>query len=568
MLALGIEYLTGYATATSTGDRGVAEWPPHPGRVFMAMAAAFFESRPEPSEASALARWNEEEAALRWLEGLDAPIILASQCDDRSVTEVYVKPNDFSIFDASGKPTKIPNPSAPNLTDKQRKLQVDRIKDLREIIPTLRNGKERTFPKVRPHETTLYLHWPEAKPTDTHRAALDRVCAKVIRIGHSSSLVRMWVEARPPELRTGWTPTSEERAEPLERFRMPGPGCLDYLRQQYNGEAVERFYEFYARIQSTKGKAQKEAKAEFENEFGSPWKASLPPPSSRRPVLSMTQAYRSLSDRPADAASPVPTVFDDTLLVLDKREGPNLGLETTWQLLTALRGAIEKLAAPTPEWVNGHRPDGQPSESPHLALLPLGFVGHEHADGHLLGVALAFPRRIPPEERGKFVGKLLYDAKGLPKEVRLTLGKLGVWTLGEEQRPSPPRALRSATWTRPAEVWASVSPVVLDRHPKTDPRKDRPAYLAEVAAIVSESCRRIGLPDPVEIDIDKTSWHRGAPRAKPGPDGYPLMPERPGGPNRRQVHVWLRFDRPVLGPVLLGAGRYRGYGLCKPWKRK
>jgi len=215
--------------------------------------------------------------------------------------------------------------------------------------------------------------------------------------------------------------------------------------------------------------------------------------------------------------------------------------------------------------VNGHQPDGKPSERPHLALIPLSFVGSDYADGHLLGTALAFPREATQEQRGKLVGKLLYDAKGLPRDLRLTLGNLGVWTLGEELRTSPPKALRSATWTGPATTWASVSPVVLDRHPKADPRKSRSDYLAEIATIVSESCRHIGLPDPVDIDIDKTSWHRGAPRAKPGSDGYPLIPQRPGGPNRHQVHVWLRFGRPVLGPVLLGAGRYRGYGLCKPW---
>jgi len=435
------------------------------------------------------------------------------------------------------------------------------------VVPCYRSNRQpRTFPRVRPHESKLFLHWPKAEPTDTQRAALDRVCGKVIRIGHSSSLVRMWVGAEPPFEKSGWIPTADEKATfSLNRLRVPGPGCFEYLRQQYNGEAVERFYEFYARIESLNGKAQKEAKAEFESEFGTKWKASLPPPSSRRPVLSMTQAYRSMS-LDSEEASPTITVFDDTLLVLDKREGPNFGLETTWRLLTALRGAIEKHCAPTPEWVNGHQPDGSPSERPHLALLPLGYVGSEYADGHLLGVALAFPRDISLEQRGKLVGKLLYDARGQSKEIRLTLGKLGVWTLGEELRPSPPKALQSANWTGPATTWASVSPVVLDRHPKGDPRKDRSGYHAEVASIVFESCRRIGLPDPVEIDIDKTCWHRGAPRAKPGPDGYPLMPERPGGPNRRQVHVWMRFDRPVLGPVLLGGGRYRGYGLCKPWK--
>ncbi|MGC9452147.1 MAG: type I-G CRISPR-associated protein Csb2 [Oceanipulchritudo sp.] len=538
MLTLGIEYITGYAVATSTGDRTLAEWPPHPGRVFMAMAAAYFETKPDPSGSAANQIWREEEAALRWLEGLEAPSVLGSEITDRrDVVDVFVPPNDMG-------PSK------------------------RTIFPAYRTNRQpRTFPKVRPHESAVFLHWPDAEPSDTQRAALERICAKVIRIGHSSSLVRMWVSAEAPAEGSGWVPVQEgSGAGRLERFRVVGPGCLDYLRQQYNGEAVERFYEFLVRIESTKGKEHKAAKAEFETEFGVPWKASLTAPSSRRPVLSMTQIYRRISDG-RDDVSPACTVFDNVLLVLDKREGPNLGLESTWRLLTALRGAVEKLTSPTPEWVNGHQADGKPSEQPHLALIPLGFVGHEHADGHLLGVALVFPRAVPQQDRGRLLGKLLYDAKGLPQEIKLTLGKLGLWTLGEELRPTPPRALRSATWTGPHDVWASVSPVVLDRHPNADPLKDRKRYLAEVADIITASCHRIGLPDPIEIDIDKTSWHLGAPRSKPGPDGYPLMPVRPGGPNRRQVHVWLRFDRPVLGPVILGSGRYRGYGLCKPWRK-
>jgi len=544
MLTLGIEYITGYAVATSTGDRTLAEWPPHPGRVYMAMAAAYFETRPKSSDVSDFNLWTEEETALRWLETLNTPTIFTGDRDERAVVDVYVKPNDFSIFDDKGKPCKVPNPSASGLNQKQRKQQIARVKELLEILPNQRNGKERTFPKVRPHESTVFLHWPDAEPTDTQRGALERICAKVGRIGHSSSLVRMWVSAEAPAEQSGWKPVQEaSETGRLERFRVAGPGCLDYLRRQYNGDAVERFYEFLVRIESTKGKEQKAAKAEFETEFGVAWEDKKLP-SSRRPILSMTRAYRRISENPDDA-SPVCTVFDNVLLVLDKREGPNLGLESTWRLLTALRGAIEKHTSPTPEWVNGHQADGKPSEQPHLALIPLGFVGHQHADGHLLGVALAFPRVVPQQDRGRLLGKLLYDAKGLPREIKLTLGKPGVWTLGEELRPSPPRALRSATWTGPHDVWASVSPVVLDR---------------QIGHAVG--------PDPVEIDVDKTSWHSGAPRAKPGPDGYPLMPVRPGGPNRRQVHVWLRFDRPVLGPVILGAGRYRGYGFCKPWRKE
>ena len=57
--------------------------------------------------------------------------------------------------------------------------------------------------------------------------------------------------------------------------------------------------------------------------------------------------------------------------------------------------------------------------------------------------------------------------------------------------------------------------------------------------------------------------HRGAPRSRPGPNGMPWLPGKSGGA-RQQVHALLQFDREVEGPVLIGAGRYRGYGLCKP----
>lgn len=539
MLTLGIEYLTGHAVATSTGDRTLPEWPPHPGRIYMALAAAYFETRPDSSENPAITEWKQEAEALRWLECLDAPKIFASNCDKRSIVDVFVPPNDMG-------PTK------------------------KTVIPAYRTNRQpRTFPTVRPHKNQVYLQWKDEPPSAEMCAAFDRLCSKVIRIGHSSSMVRMWVDANKTPISFNWIPEKRAPANPtgpMQRMRIVSEGSLDYLLGQYNGEAVDRFYDLTVRIQSAKGKEQKRLKAEFEEAFGVSWKTSLSAPSSRRPTLSMTQAYRKMEKSDVGAAAPVQTVFDDQLLILDKREGPVLGLESTWQLLTALRGAIEKTTSPTPEWISGHQPNGRPSEKPHLALLPLGFVGHDHADGHLLGVALAFPRDVPLNERGKFIGRLLYDATGMPKDLRLTLGRLGVWTLGEEQRPAPPIALRTETWTNSSEVWASVSPVVLDQHPKSDPRKNRVAFLDEVAAIISASCRRIGLPDPVEIDIDKTSWHLGAPRAKPGPDGFPLMPQRPGGPNRRQVHVWLRFDRPVIGPVLLGAGRYRGYGLCRPIK--
>ena len=69
MFALGLHYLNGWSLAASDGARKErAEWPPHPDRVFMALAAAWFETGED----------NEEGAALRWLEGLPPPSIAAN----------------------------------------------------------------------------------------------------------------------------------------------------------------------------------------------------------------------------------------------------------------------------------------------------------------------------------------------------------------------------------------------------------------------------------------------------------------------------------------------------------
>ena len=78
---------------------------------------------------------------------------------------------------------------------------------------------------------------------------------------------------------------------------------------------------------------------------------------------------------------------------------------------------------------------------------------------------------------------------------------------------------------------------------------------------------------------------RGPARASPRehPAGCPpgrraRQPGRPASPGRRQfpgyqtgngtpracVHAEIEFAEPVRGPVLVGAGRYFGYGLCLP----
>jgi len=143
--------------------------------------------------------------------------------------------------------------------------------------------------------------------------------------------------------------------------------------------------------------------------------------------------------------------------------------------------------------------------------------------------------------------------------------------------------LKPEAWTahpRGATTWATVTPIVLDGFPKADRLQERAEWEDEVAEILVTACGRIGLPNPAEVRFGTTSWHRGSPRAsvKRRPllgkaaaettvslgDGFPTFPAKGSTGTRPQLHVFLRFGEPVVGPVLVCAGRFLGYGLCKP----
>ena len=157
MLALGIHYLNGWSMAAADGARKErAEWPPHPDRVFMALAAAWFETGEDPDEGK----------ALRWIETLPSPAIAASDATARTAVVSYVPVND---------------------TNARLGLAV---------LPEYRSRQPRGFPVAIPHDPTVYLIWPETE-LGAYRTALERLAAKVTHVGHSASFVQMWLETEP-----------------------------------------------------------------------------------------------------------------------------------------------------------------------------------------------------------------------------------------------------------------------------------------------------------------------------------------------------------------------------------
>ncbi len=601
-LTIAWEYLTGYVVATDPGDRDRVEWPPHPARVYMALAAAWFETRPAPDASDREHREHASQGeALRRLERLGDPeLLVPEQCPlaERSQVTVYVPVNDK--LESSAATLQ----SAPSMT---------------------RNRQPRAFPRRFVGHDPCALRWPDTDDLDDHLDPLRTLCGLVTRIGHSSSLVRMWVAesdllSNPTEMRR---PDNTESSPNVERWvpseslssdhlRVTRPGTLDALPEQTQIPRIEAFAEsmwavadaeFTAADAKRSGDADrkklanrdlKQAKSRFEETHGTKWKKSLSPPPRLRPHLGLWAGYERTTDA-STVREPHRSTFDSDLLVLAHAGGVSLPAVSALAAARALRGAVLSHFGenPVPSWISGHRDDGRPSDDArgHLSVLPLPFVGHRHADGHLLGMALAFPRHIERRERGLALGGLILDRDGRPREIDLKLGRLGVWKIRKREWSDRQVGLIPESWTAaPAgsTTWASVTPVVLDRFPKPDRQSPsgRHEWESEVRQIVAEACARIGLPKPIEIDIDRSCWHHGGSRAvaKRRPlrrtggralsephdetarlgNGFPFYPRKGTGSPRPQVHAWIRFDRPVVGPVVLGAGRFMGYGLFKP----
>lgn len=506
MLSLEIEFLTGVSVATGIAGRDAdAEWPPHPDRVFQALVAAWGDGRD-----------SSEQAALEWLEKLHKPCILASDYDRRAVATVYVPPNDYEVKGKVGSPLP-KNASEVSLP----------------VIPELRKKRRpRRFPAVIPHDPFVHIIWKDATAPNDVLIALKGLATRVAYIGHSHSMVRVCVSDQfsphSNDDRARYRPIGEDQSGSGSRaIRVPYEGRLDRLKTDYEDG---RRPGGYATISyTTDGEAKKRL-------------------------------------RPSNAFSAEPRdwiVFqDDGGLCPEVTAFPHVA--------KAVRNCLMRACSdPAPPLVSGHDSDGKPTRDPHLGIIPLCDIGHRHASGRLMGFAIVFPseeslrdRKEQVEAVRRGVAKFAQDMESRSNGNRkdLLLGKNGRWRIARV-RELDKISLDPERYLGEAERWATVTPILLDRHPKTREGQD-------AESIVRAACRNVGLPEPVAVMLSKYSAVAGAPPAWP-PGGAPNWTDWsfPEGSKRRARplrHATITFGEPVEGPVVLGAGRFRGLGLCLP----
>jgi CRISPR-associated protein Csb2 len=530
MLAIEIELLTGRYAATAHNDRERAEWPPHPARFFSALVAALHDHDPVNQP---------EQNALLWLEQQGAPSMRVdpeSMIGRRQVKDVYVPVNDITlggdedIRKAEAKLDEATTPAAKRKAEgalarvKQEAVAIEgspsdkALKTTIALMPERRTRQVRTFPVVVPETPTFAFLWPIADPSP-HRAALERLCARVTRLGHSSSLVRSRVVDRD------LTPTLVPSDDGDVVLRVVGPGQL---------ERLDRAFEHHQGVQSRVLPARPQR-------YGSASKAAAPSPQAE-------------------------SVFSADWVLFERVGGSRPLASRATDLARALRGALIEIHGNQylPATLSGHAESG-PAVQTHVAFVPLPFVGNEHADGSLMGCALVLPRELANDDREmllRLVAKWEKERSDQQGNLTLAGGTLPSFIVRRVD-VSAKAALDPTRWCRVSTRFLTATPIALDRNPgNLRSNQDGTARKAALEAQqnISDACLRVVGVHPSSVEVSLAPLLPGAQHVR----DFRPWPGRPGRTPRVRVHADIRFDAPVKGPLLLGAGRYFGLGICLP----
>jgi CRISPR-associated protein Csb2 len=492
--------------------RDELDWPPAPARLHQAFIASTLANLPD-SMREAFSGTTLK--ALRWLESLSPPDVIASRLtDDSAHRRAFLvamphnspcKPGDFS------------------------KSHIDHA-------PVLRATPE--------HDEPLFAayRWTDDTPefsrdAELHLSALRDAAAKLRYMGRAEDRV---------ECEIHWHTKGNQK---------PVSESLEIWRPATQAEDV--------RLLTARPKSTDELMAEFQKA------GERHARESKRParLFLREQSYAR------DAAEGLLPVHVAVFQILRHTGNPDQLPEVCdainahrWR--SPLRALACKVAEDPDPWnnhalaeelISGHIQGGGRTQQPHLAFVPLPSLNlHGKADGRVR----------------RFVLLGYADSAQTAASIYRTLAAC---LDGEEIEPGyrlqligDPR--RDKVWplySRASRCWVSVTPLAIDRGykvpthaPDGTPLSSNERHLrrlAEWTNLLRASLRHIRLPDDLvqncNITIALTPFLMATERA----ERYRAKEER-----ATFVHARLEFPRLVRGPLLVGDRRYQGFGLFFP----
>mgnify|MGYP006283732127 CR=1 FL=1 len=474
-------------------DGGGSEWPPSPLRLMQAIVAA---------NADQLGGEDPLNGGLSWLEQQPPPIILAPRYEQCTAYSLSV-PNN--AMDLVGKVWARGNYFGGGSSNP---------------------AKHRTMKTVRPIRMldgdTVHFLWTlnQSVPQEFIDSIIDGA-RRIIALGWGIDLVTGDAERTNSVALSGllgerWSSTPAAAPSTL---RIPITGTLKALMNRHDA--------FIKRMS--------------ENGF-----VPVPPLAT----FNMT-GYR----RPTDPLSPPFVVFE-------LRHDNGEYCRYSQRRLIHIAGMVRHMAkhamlnSPPPEvdddWVEryvlGHRPENEENHR-QFSYLPLPSIGHEHADQLVRRVMITAP--LGDERLLEHLARRLAGQQLRPEQ-HDHFGETGPPTLVRVQNDNVARA-----YTRPANRWASVTPVILPGHDDKKPAKTR--------KLIEKALAQSGIEQPCQFEWSPYSIFRKSFSAHKYDRNKSLQGYfRPSYlENKTALHIRLGFedDLRVPGPLFIGAGRHCGLGL-------
>ena len=364
---------------------------------------------------------------------------------------------------------------------------------------------ERWFPAITPNDTHVKFVWNVGIECDQHLPWLKLIAENVTYLGHSATPVI--VRVTTGNLKPNIVPDSDGEFS----LRTVGRGRLAHL---------EEVYKLRKRNPGIQPKVGRVVKYGFVKAVD-------------RDEIPASDSGHAVTFRIYSAQMIPGTAFHKVVL--------------------AARNSILSLYPdPVPEIISGHLADGTPLRAPHLAVIPLLDMGHAYAGGHIMGFSFILPKNASAEVSSEM-------DRSLSELETLKTGKIGVLQVQRitpDMIPNSPRGLNLRYYEGPSKSWGTVTPIALGKHPKLSdlgPGKSG-------GSVFREACVMAGLPEPEEVITMPSSVFEGVGLAR----DY-VVPQKFG--NYLRTHSIIRFPEKVRGPIVIGSGRYLGYGLLYPFSR-
>ena len=474
---------------------GAGDWPPAPARLFQALVAG---------AARGTKLTDEDEAALEWLETLNAPVIAAPAARLGQSCKTYVPNNDLDKY--GGDPRKI--------------------------------GKTRTATKnIRPHifdsGVPLLFVWTfngNGRAKEKART-ICQIAERLYQLGRGVDMAWAWAEvldADDVETRLthhGGVVHRPSEGETGKALLCPKEGSLASLKEQYDANRTRFTY-------------IKEGK-KVQQLFSQPPKPRFVKIAYDTPPRHFLFEMRTATHDESFVSWPSTRAAELVVALRDKAAG------RLKEELPGKAGEIDRVLI--------GREATEADKAARVRILPLPSIGYVHADRAIRRVLIEIPPNCPL--RADDIAWTFSGLEEIDREILWNLvrsaeqGMLDHYGVGGNQQ----NAFR---------VWRTITPAALPvvRTGRGTAGAKRVADEAKAARAVVQALRHAGVSVPVEsIRVQREPFDRNGSRAEEF-----AMPKRFAA--RGLHHVEIAFAQAVRGPLVIGNGRYLGLGLMAPQK--